>query len=356
LVLNGRYQAVEQRLQVKTAAGFRQLRFIQESYELKPSHSVSDEMFEAESATGRRERLLPGPRGLTQDSGEELAELEISILYALRSLHADTGIPIEVTRTPAGRVQVEGAVADDNLRRQIAARLRDLPGANLLDLRIAASSQVPPPIRSFLRSGPMESYEVTQTRYAADAPVRRFLASRGLAAGTLDQAVEKFSRDALASAQKALQHAYALNRLGAAVTDEELRSVSTQSQREWTAMVREHATGVTTDLRDLQQQLSAVWPHESEAQKPLEDAIEIQNPSQFAKAAGRLLAQVSALNGHVGELFTTNGGAPGEMNQQLLLTTIMDTKALDDSTRMTEFAVRLSEAADGKTAAANPNQ
>jgi hypothetical protein len=44
------------------------------------------------------------------------------------------------------------------------------------------------------------------------------------------------------------------------------------------------------------------------------------------------------------------------MNQQLLLTTIMDTKALDDSTRMTEFAVRLSEAADGKTAAANPNQ
>jgi DNA-directed RNA polymerase specialized sigma24 family protein len=352
LVLNGKYEAIEQRLRVRAANGVEELRFIQVSYELTPSHAVPDKTFEADSANGRRGRPLPGPRGLVADDGVRLAELEISTLYALRYLNADTGIPIEVTRTPSGRVRVEGVVADETLRRQIGVRLRELADASLLDVRIAAAGHVQARARGSIRPGHIEAYEVGQTRFAGDEPVRRFFEDSGLTGDALNQAVDKYSLDALAHAQRALQHAYALNRLGSAVSGDELRSIDEPSQRRWTEMVDAHARGVRGELRALRDQLAGPWPHASEELKAQESAIEIANSSQYAQAAQRLLEQVSALNQHMGELFTANGRPDGAVNQEGLIRTIMGTGALNESSAITEFATRLSESADGKRTAA----
>ena len=108
LVLNGKYEAIEQRLRVRAANRVDELRFVQVSYKITPSPAVPDKTFEPESANGRRGWSLIGPHGLVAEDGARLAELEISTLYALRYLNADTGIPIEVTRTPQGRLRVEG--------------------------------------------------------------------------------------------------------------------------------------------------------------------------------------------------------------------------------------------------------
>jgi DNA-directed RNA polymerase specialized sigma24 family protein len=351
LVLNGRYEAVEQLLRVQTGSGVRQLRFIQESYELKPSHSVPDQTFEGTGEAVRRGHLLASPHGLTEDDGVKLAELEISVLYILRSLRADTGIPIEVTRTPGGRVEVDGVVPTESLKRQINTRLHGLANAQFLDLKIAGGGQAPG-LRGPVHSAPLESYEVSQTRFAADAPVRHFFASNGLAGDVLDQAVFKFSSNALARSQRALQHAYALDRLGTAVTGDELRSVSEKSQREWTEMVLEHARGEQSELRSLQEQLATVWPEESKDQEPGATAIEIGNPSQYARAARSLLEQASRLNQDMGELFTANGRTPeGVADQDTILKTMTVTQALHDSSRITDFATQLSETAEGKRAA-----
>ena len=161
LVLNHRYEAVEQRLQVQTASGVRQVRFIRETYEIRPSRAVPDETFEAPGEMGgRRGRSLSGVRGLGENDNAKLAELEISGPYALHTLNADTGVPIQVARTPAGRLQVTGTVANDNLRRQITERLHGLANAYFLDLKLASSAQVP--ARNLARSGPVKRSRLTR--------------------------------------------------------------------------------------------------------------------------------------------------------------------------------------------------
>jgi hypothetical protein len=352
LVLNTKYEAVEQRFKVRTGSGVRQLRFIQESYDLKPAHSIPDDTFDPEGGTGatsRRGRLLPRPHGLNEGEDGKLAELEIDALYVLRSLNADTGVPVEVTRTPMGRVQVDGVVTSDSLRRQIDTQLRSLGNSHLLQIKIAAAGQAPRGARALLPR--IEAYEVSQTRFVADTPVRQHFESKGLAGATLDRAVEQFSLDALTHAQKSLQHAYALDRLGNAATSDELHTVNEQAQREWTEMVQDHARGVQDELRVLQKQLADVWPHVWDEQKPHADSTEIENPAQYGKAARRLLDQVSGLNQRMGELFTADGRPSGQADLETLLKAAMNTEALNDSSRMSEFANRLSEMADDKRAA-----
>ena len=353
LVLNAGYQAVEQRFQVQTARGARQLRFIQESYDLKPAHSVPDDTFDPDSAGGsasRRGRFAPGTHGLAEGGGVELADLEIQVLYVLRALDADTGVPIEVTRTPAGQVKVEGVVTSDSLRRQIDTQLRSLGSLHLLQLKIAASGRA---LHSAAASLPrMEAYEASQTRFIADTPVRQSFESQGFAGEDLNRAVQQFSLDALTHAQKALQHGYALDRLGNVATSGELRTVSDRSQHEWAEMVQYHAHGVQNELRALRKQLVILRPHVSGDQIPQADSAEIQNPAQFAQASRRLLDQLAGLNERVGELFTADGRASGEVDLETLLKATMNTEALNDSSQMSEFATRLSEAANGKRAAA----
>ena len=99
-------------------------------------------------------------------------------------------------------------------------------------------------------------------------------------------------------------------------------------------MVQEHASGVETELQDVQRRLAEVWPQDSFPQNGEQDAGDIENPSQYGKAAHRLLEQVSKLNEQVGELFTADGRAVGEWNQDMLLKTIMDTRTLSGSSRI----------------------
>jgi DNA-directed RNA polymerase specialized sigma24 family protein len=352
MVLNNKYEAVEQRLRIRTTHRVGELRFIRVNYELTPSHAVPDKTFEGDSTSGRRSRYLPAPHGITGSNPVRLAELEISTLYALRSLNADTGVPIEVNRTPAGRVQVEGAVADDTLRRDIETRLHDLADASLLEVRIEPPGNVRARNRSLLHPGRIEAYDVGQTRFVGDEPVRHYFESKGLNGGALNQAVQKYSSDALAHSQRALQHAYALNRLGTALSGEELRSIDEQSQRRWTEMVDDHAKGIHGELRALRDQLAAAWPKASDEFQVKENSSEITNPSQYTQAAQRLLKQVSELNEHLGELFTADGRADAAVDQQSLVRTIMETGALNESSAITEFAARLSEADSKRTAAA----
>ena len=101
----------------------RELRLIQATYELKPSSSVPDSVFDS-----RNTEMSPfAHRGSTRSGLDQhlpsvigndvqLAELQIDVLYRLHALRADTGEPIEVVGTRNGRVRVSGTVADDMLR------------------------------------------------------------------------------------------------------------------------------------------------------------------------------------------------------------------------------------------------
>jgi hypothetical protein len=172
--------------------------------------------------------------------------------------------------------------------------------------------------------------------------IREYFQAKGLSAGRLDAAVALFSRDALQHAQRALQHAYALDRLGTSLSSDELRTISPVAQQQWTGMVKDHATGLETELRALHGQLAEILLAGVAPESAGEEGMSIDEPAQFAIRAGRLLAQVRGLNQQAGELFASSGRAMSDTNLKASLQTIMDTIPLQQAEEVSAFAVRLS--------------
>jgi DNA-directed RNA polymerase specialized sigma24 family protein len=353
LVLDRHFQPVRQVMRVRSGDEIHEVRFVQATYERKPARSVPDSVFNPESELlplhGRGRRSFSGrPHNLVGESDAQLAELEIAVLYQLHSLGADTGIPIEVLRTPGGRIRVSGTVAAEGLKQAIDNRLRDLAGHQLLDLRLVSSREIKVPFSGSNRSTPVDAYEVTQPGFAGDLRIRSYFQARGLSGQPLDAAVAQFSKDALQHAQLALQHAYAVDRLGSSLSAEEMRAISLNTRKEWAEMVNHHATELAAELHTLRDQLAEISSMAAGPSAPKTDGMGIDDPTQFAKRSGLLLRQVRELNGQVGEFFTSSGRAASQENLNASLQTIMDTIPLQQAEEVVEFAARLGSSAGGK--------
>jgi DNA-directed RNA polymerase specialized sigma24 family protein len=350
LVLDRHFQPVRQVMRVRSGDAIHELRFVQTSYEREPARSVPDGVFnpdgELHPLHGRRSPERQ-PHNLSGQSGMQSAELEIGILYQLSSLGADTGVPIEVLRTPDGRVRVSGTVNTAALKDAIVTQLSKLNGHEHLDLRIVSSDEfvVPPGSK---RSAPVEAYEVTQPGFAANSRIRRYVQARGLSGERLDAAVAEFSRDALQHAQRALQHAYALDRLGTSLPAGELRSVSLSSQQEWTEMVNNHAKELEKELRSLRTEVQEISSASDEPVMGNAEKLGMDDPEHFAKAAGLLLRQVRDLNQQAGAFFASSGKIVRPENLDAALNTIMDTIPLKQADEVAGFAERLSNSKGSK--------
>jgi hypothetical protein len=349
LALNSNLQPIRQIMHVRAGGEIHELRFEVADYERKPSASVPDTTFNPENeqqlAPRRDQRSSTGPHDLVGITNAQLAELQIGVLYQLHALHADTGVPIEVLRTADNRVTVSGTVNTDALKQMIETQLKNLDGHERLDLRIVSSREIMIPSAS-KRSTSVEAYEVTQPGFAADMRIRGYFQTKGLSGARLDAAVALFSRDALEHAQRALQHAYALDRLGSSLSADELRSIRPAAQQEWTGMVKNHATGLETELRALHGQLAEIMltgaaPAAADTELSAE-GISIDEPAQFAIRAGRLLGQVRRLNRQAGELFTSTGKSMSDTKLNASLQTIMDTVPLQQAEDVAAFAMQLS--------------
>jgi hypothetical protein len=350
LLLNRNLQPIRQIMRVRAGGEVHELRFEVVDYERKPSASVPDTTFNPENeqlpAPGRDRRPSTGrPLDLVGIGNAQLAELQIGVLYQLHALHADTGVPIEVLRTADNRVCVSGTVNTDALKQAIDTQLQNLEGHERLDLRIVSSREIMIPSAS-RRSAAVEAYEVTQPGFAADMRIRGYFQTKGLSGGRLDAAVALFSKDALQHAQRALQHAYALDRLASSLSTDELRNIRPAAQQEWTGMAKNHATGLETELRALHGQLAEIMLTSAEpaaADTELNaEGLSIDEPAQFAIKASWLLGRVRRLNRQAGELFTSSGKTMSDTKLDASLQTIMDAVPLEQAEDVAALAMRLS--------------
>jgi DNA-directed RNA polymerase specialized sigma24 family protein len=346
LVLDRQLQPIRQTMRVRNGEGVQELRFVQANLERRPSRSVPDAVFSPESellSPAGRDRRPSAARAhnLLADNTAQLAELEIAVLYQLHLLGVDTGLPIEVLRSPDGRVSVSGMVATDTLKQSIDTRLGGLDGHELLDLGILSSGELKVPVGPPHRSMPVEAYEVAQPGFAADARIRAKFAASGLSGERLDAAVSQFSRGALQHAQRALQHAYALDRLGSSISAAELRTMRLTARQQWTGMVNDHAAGLETELHSLYRQLAEILPAGAEPSTINRETMSIDDPVQFAKIAGQLVRQVRDLNRQTGEFFTASGKTLSDTNLNASVRTIMDTIPLQQAGDVAAFAMRL---------------
>jgi hypothetical protein len=157
--------------------------------------------------------------------------------------------------------------------------------------------------------------------------------------------VVTFSRDALEHAQLALQHAYALDRLGRALSTTELGSVSRASQEEWTEMLHQHASALQEQLLAIRTQLSQLSTAGAAMPETTGGSGPIENPLQFNEAAGQLLQRVQELDRHVSSVFASGASGETQASQDDLVAGIIRVVPLQRSTEIRSFAMELSSSA-----------
>jgi DNA-directed RNA polymerase specialized sigma24 family protein len=348
LVLDRHFLPVRAIMRVRAGSEIHELRFVQASYERKPSASVPDSIFDPEHELHSSHGLhpsLPQQDGLPGAIGTsvQLAQLQIAVLYRLNRLGADTGEPIEVIRTPDGHIRVSGAMADSLLKRQIVSNLETLQDHQLLDLRLITPPDVLERASGAKRVIPEDTnvYDVGQAKPVVDAILRKYLQAKGVPADQLDSAAGQYSHEALQRAQRALQHAYALDRLGSALSATERKAIAPSSQQQWTEMVHKHATDLEEQLRALHGQLAEIVQPSIESPNARASLVRIENPDQFTRAADQLLHQTQDLNSDVGRLFTSNASVEKQPAQNSRLTTTMNAIPLRQAEEITRFAVEL---------------
>jgi DNA-directed RNA polymerase specialized sigma24 family protein len=349
LVLNQRLQPVRATLRVRAVSNVHELRFVQASYERKPRGAVPDAIFDPASYSGARDlhpmTIHPRHLPVTGESAPVLAELQIAVLFQLNRLHADTGEPIEVKRTEDGRIQVSGAIANDSLKQQITSELQALPNHDLLDLRLFSPRELRMRASRTPQTMATRIYEVNQGKSAADTTLRSHFQAQGLSGEQLDSAVVTFSHDALEHAQLALQHAYALDRLGRALSATELGAVTVSSQQQWTEMLHQHASALQEQLLAIRAQLgqlsasAAATPYNAGGFGPIE------SPLQFSQAAGQLLQRIQQLNRNVSNVFASGTSGEGQASQDDQVADIIKVIPLQPSTEIKSFAMELSSSA-----------
>jgi DNA-directed RNA polymerase specialized sigma24 family protein len=354
LVLDRHLHPIREDMRIRKGTDVHEVRFVEADYERRPASSVPDAIFDPEDQglLSKVDRYPITPKPIV--SGVQLTELHIAVLYQLNALRADTSEPIEVEQTSDGHIRVSGTVADDDRKQEILSRLSLLDNHQLLQTQLVSPGDVqrrgikaPQPVVNAV-----SMYELGETKAPADAALRTYFQAQGLSGDALDAAVVGFSREALGHAQRALQNASALNRLGSTFPAADLRFISLSSQQQWTEMAAKHAAALEVELRALHEQLGRLSPSTPQLPGVNDADAVIENPAQFARAANQLLLRTQSLNRNVGSVFASGQSpdAPSTSIDSLVVATD-SAIPLQQAAELTSFAVQLS--ASGKTALIN---
>jgi DNA-directed RNA polymerase specialized sigma24 family protein len=347
LVLDGHLQPFKVTLKVRSKDGVHEVRFVQASHELSPRGSVPDSVFDpgVSAAQGFRLPSFHAPDSAGALDRSSLAELQIGVLYQLNLLGADTGEPIEVERTSTGSIRVSGVVADKSVRQRIGARLAALPGHRFLDLKLLGNGETQnhKPLR---HEDIHDVYEIDSRQPAADATLRQYFQAKGISGDNIDATVITFYRGVLDHDQHALQHAYALERLGGALSEEEFQSISFSARQQWTEMTHQHAAGLEQQLLAIRNSLAPLSSIASGAPDGDKTMVIIENPSQFSHAAEELLQQVQQMDRQIGEEFTAGTAADNGTGHQAFPNAIVKVIPLAEARELLSFSSQLSVSAN----------
>jgi len=341
LVLDRNYQVQAERVRFRAAEGNVEVRLVQTLLRRVPNRDVPPSTFPQSEGIaapgGWSKRSLPPGSGGNRAEDVSAANLEVAVLFELFQQNSDTGEPLEVSPIEGGRVRIAGTLANAQLLAGIRERLATLPNANRVDFEIFSATQA----ASAIHGGNTLRQELSGTN--GDAPaaeqVRNALLAQGLKGTALQNAEQKFASSALSHAQTALQHAYALDRLGAILRLAEGFSLNPDTRLKWTQMVERHSATALTELRLLRLQLDSISMDAGAI--PAADAPEITNATAFAHAASELRLKAQSVNQDVVNLFAGSAVdlSPGQARESIArLRTALPAA---EATQLRSFASRM---------------
>lgn len=338
LVLDRGYHVQAERVRFRTRDGVFEVRLVQTLLRTVPSQDIP-----LTALPELQQKVTPGESGeygFSKQLGRHSvvdANLQVAVLFALFEQNADTGQPIEVSPQPEGRLRIAGTVNSAQLLADLRARMAALPNANRVDFQVHSAAQA----ASVAHRRKTQQQELVAGDKDAPAAglVRQALMARGLSGTALQSAEQDFAASALAHAQTALQHAYALDRLGTILRSSGPSALDPGARLKWAQMVERHAAVAWSELKALQQQLdslSAAMPV-----TPATEAGEIANATDFAAAAGKIRARAQAVNEEVVELFAGSAASLSASQARESITGLRSMLPVGEAERVQAFAIRL---------------
>jgi hypothetical protein len=341
LEFDSNYRVQAERVRFRTTDGVSEVRLVQTLLRWVPNRDVPPSTFpqshEMTPPGPRGERNLPPELGATAAEDANGADLEVAVLFELFQQSVDTGQPIEVSPVAGGRVRMTGTLANTQLLAAIREKVAALPNANRVDFQIYSAAQA----ASSVRRGNVHRQELSGSN--SDAPaaelVRDALLARGLKGAALQNAEQEFADSALSHAQTALQHAYALDRLGSILSRTPESSLNSDARVKWTKMVERHSTATLTELQALRLQLDSVSA--GTAEFPSADAPSIADPTAFAHATSELRAKAQSVNEEIVKLFAGSAADMSPAQARESITRVQNALPVSEASRMHAFASRL---------------
>ena len=303
------------------ASGNQQLieyRFTESSFERRSPGSVAPAVFEPEPQltgdAGTRRRgdagnvaassSLPVPPSLVIAT----PELELQVLKELNQADAFYGEQISLSRTPEGRLQVQGIVETDKRKNEILQALssgRQSPAVKVQIETVAEAAARQARQRSG-SGGAVESAQVeveTKTQVPAEPELRTYLSrQKSLSGEALDQEVRRYQDRVMDHSRQARRHALALKQIAERFSADDLQTLDESSRNQWHVMMGQHARIIEQELEALRRELQPVFPTVVSDAGPTN--FSLSNDVDFAPAGKQLFELATALDEAVGKSFS----------------------------------------------------
>ena len=341
LVLDRDYRVQAERVRFRTAAGVSEVRLVQTLLRRVPNSNVPESTFpRSPEMTPQVHHSQPTPghdsaAGLPGDASG--ANLEVALLFELFQQKVDVGQPIEVAPIAGGRVRIAGTLADAHRLAALRDSIAALPNAGCVDFHVRSVAEA----ASAIHRGNAIGQELLAT--GSDAPaaglVRDAMVARGLKGAALKSAEQEFAASALAHAQAALQHAYALDRLGSILKRAGNSSLDPATRVKWAQMADRHSAAARSELEALRLQLDSISA--GIAGIPAVDTPGIADAAAFIRATSELRINTQAVNAQVVELFAGSATNMTQARAQDALARLRSALPMAEANRMNLFASRL---------------
>ena len=136
-----------------------------------------------------------------------------------------------------------------------------------------------------------------------DSELRRYFSTRGVPADQIDQEVTRFANHIVNRSLQVMVHAWAIKRLSARFSAEQLSALAPEARAKWLAIVRAHAQSVRQDTAGLRQELQPVFPAAASTQGG-EEQMEISKDADLLRAIERLFEICAANDRMISSAFT----------------------------------------------------
>jgi hypothetical protein len=266
--------------------------------------------------------VLPRPA-----SPAELDAAEMAARVALHDIHADLGEPIEIVRTPTGRVEVRGLAETDQRKVTLVAALQNIPHltTNILTLEevqsqtsranaLAHSGQGVNPAATVVTGSDII---VSEGSPSEDRLEHYFLSQRGYSSSdAARQAAHEFTNQTTALSNSALSEAWALRWLAERYPPNEVAKLDTELRHELEAIIRDHVRALKS-LSGRYQSLvqpvlasslgSTVASQSASVKHGEDDEAAGAAPKPWPDFANDLFQTVSQIDGFTVSLFARQG-------------------------------------------------